>query len=54
MMTVAELMKKLQEFPGSMPVVLMCTYDCGYGTAGGNITSVEEEINCVELWNDEG
>lgn len=52
-MTVNELIKRLKEFPGSMPVVLMCTYDDGFGTAGGKITSVEVEQNCIELWCDE-
>lgn len=52
-MTVCELIEKLKEFPDSTPVVLMCTYDAGFCTAGGNITSIESELHCVELWCDE-
>ena len=52
-MTVMELIEKLQELPKHLPVMLMCTYDCGFGTAGGKITSIEAESNCIELWNEE-
>ncbi len=52
-MTVCELIERLKEFPGSMPVVLMCTFDSGFCTVGGKITSVEVERNCIELWCDE-
>ena len=52
-MTVSELIETLKEYPGWMPVMLMCTYDGGFGTAGGKITSIEVDHGCIDLWCEE-
>lgn len=56
MITVAELIERLQEFPENMPVKIFATYDCGFGSTGGDIKYIEKDKYdyAVVLGNDEG
>lgn len=39
-MTIAELVKKLQEFPPDTNVEVLCPYDCGAACTGGPVVDV--------------
>jgi hypothetical protein len=56
MITVAELIERLQEFPENMPVKIFATYDFGFGSVGGDIIFIEKDKHdyAVVLSNDEG
>lgn len=52
-MTVGELIDKLQKFTPDTPVEISCTFDCGFGTAGGSIIQIIDRDSYIELYNDE-
>lgn len=52
-MKVKELIERLKHYEENSTVMLECTYDLGYGTAGGNITEINEISGCVTLYCDE-
>lgn len=56
MITVRELIEKLKEYPEDMFVKVSATYDCGFGSAGGNVNYIEQDKfdYAVVLGNDEG
>ena len=52
-MTVRELIDELQKFAPDTLVKISCTFDCGYGTAGGSIIQIIDNNSYIELFNDE-
>lgn len=52
-MTVKELIDELKNYDENKQVYVYCSYDCGFGTAGGNVIEVCEENDHVELINNE-
>lgn len=52
-MTVKELIEELQKYQEDKQIMLTCTYDFGYGTAGGTQIQILEDRDTVELYNDE-
>ena len=52
-MTVRELIKEIEKFPPDMPVEIICTFDLGFGIAGGSRIEVLDRGDHVELFNDE-
>jgi hypothetical protein len=39
-MKVKELIEQLKTYDADSIIELECTYDCGYGTVGGNVTDI--------------
>lgn len=52
-MKIKELIEKLKTFDENAEVILECTYDYGFGTAGGNVTDIYEFDGCVNICCDE-
>lgn len=52
-MTIKELIERLQEYDENKPVEISCTFDCGYGTAGGSIIQIIDNGSYIDLFNDE-
>lgn len=52
-MKVKELIEQLKTYDADSTIELECTYDCGYGTVGGNVTEIYESDNCVVICCDE-
>lgn len=52
-MKVKELIEKLKTYDEDSTIELLCTYDCGYATAGGNVTGISESDGRVTLCCDE-
>lgn len=54
-MTVKELIYELSKYPDDLQVAMICTYDCGFGTAGGSKIEVGLDADCDEvyLYNDD-
>lgn len=54
-MTVKELICELSKYPDNLQVAVICTYDCGFGTAGGSEIEVglDADGDEVYLYNNE-
>lgn len=53
MMKVKELIEKLKTYDEDSTIELLCTYDCGYATAGGDVTDICESDGHVTICCDE-
>ena len=52
-MKVKELIEKLKTYDEDSTIELLCTYDCGYATAGGNVMDISESDGRVTICCDE-
>ena len=50
-MTVQELIEELRKYNPNKMVEIYCSYDCGYGGAGGTEIVIEEDNKSVQICN---
>ena len=55
-MTIKELIERLKQYPEDTIVEISATYDCGFGSAGGEVQYIEQYDykHAIVLCNDEG
>ncbi len=52
-MTVKELIVELGKLNPNAEVEIYCTFDAGFGTAGGSKIEIIDNSTSIELFNDE-
>lgn len=52
-MKVKDLIEKLKTYDEDSTIELLCTYDCGCATAGGDVTDIYESDGHVTIYCDE-
>lgn len=52
-MTVGDLINELAKYPLDKDVEIACTFDAGFGKAGGKYIEIIDKGDFIELFNDE-